>query len=191
MAQPRERDLVRRAQAGDGEAFAALVAEHQPFVYNLALRALGSPQEAEDVAQEALIRVWLALPGFRGQANLRTWIYRIVTNLCYKRLPSLRRELDALGTDNVASLPDELSTHPAADFEDRERRRFLHRQIDALPASYRVLIILRYQQELSCKEIGNVLGLSVGAVKTGLHRARVRLAKALREFEGDSHERIR
>ncbi|MBI4315577.1 MAG: sigma-70 family RNA polymerase sigma factor, partial [Chloroflexi bacterium] len=74
--------LIRRAKGGDTEAFGVLVSAHQQFVYNLILRTLGDPHEAEDLSQEAFVRAWLALPNFRQQSQFRTWLYRIATNLC-------------------------------------------------------------------------------------------------------------
>ncbi len=174
--------LVRRAQAGDAEAFGALVAAHQQFVYNLAWRALGDTVEAEDAAQEAFVRAWLALPNFRGQAQFRTWLYRIVTNLCCNRLPRLRRDLTALGEGEVLDVPDEQPGLEAG-LVAGERRAFLHQQIESLPESYRVLVLLRFQQGLPYEEIATVLSLPLGTVKTGLHRARARLREALRDFE--------
>ena len=144
MAHVNEGELVRRAQAGDADAFGALVAEQQRFVYNLALRALGDAHEAEDIAQEAFVRAWLALPNFRGQAQFRTWLYRIVTNLCYNRLPHLRRELIAMGEEAIAEAPDETFADLAFGVEAEERRAFLHRQIEALPENYRLLVALRF-----------------------------------------------
>ena len=177
--------LVQRAQTGDQEAFGALVTAHQQFVFNLALRTLGDEHEAEDVAQEAFVRAWLALPNFRGQAQFRTWLYRIVTNLCCNRLPRLRCNLLALGDEEMTTLADDstLSENPASAVEAAERRAFLHRQIEALPESYRLLVTLRYQQELSYEEIAAVVSLPLGAVKTGLHRAKAQLGKALKAFE--------
>jgi RNA polymerase sigma-70 factor (ECF subfamily) len=175
-----EEELVRRAQAGEAEAFASLVAEHQRFVYNLALRALGNPHDAEDAAQEAFVRAWVALPGFRRKAQFRTWLYRIVTNLCYNKLPRLRRELAALGEREASELPRAGDADPAAPIEAEEQRAFLHRQIESLPEGYRLLIALRYQDELSYEEIAQVTSLPLGTVKTGLHRARARLREALR-----------
>ena len=177
--------LVQRAQAGDQEAFAALVTAHQQFAYNLALRTLGDEHEAEDIAQEAFVRAWLALPNFRGQSQFRTWLYRIVTNLCCNRLPRLRRELLALGDTEMLALPDDapLSENPAASLEAEERRAFLHQQIEALPESYKLLITLRYQQEMSYEEIASVVSLPLGTVKTGLHRAKAQLRAALKVYE--------
>jgi RNA polymerase sigma-70 factor (ECF subfamily) len=187
-----ESELVRRAQAGDAEAFGALVLAHQRFVYNLVLRALDNEAEAEDLAQEAFVRAWLALPNFRGQAQFRTWLYRIATNLCYNRLPRLRRELAALGEAELPDVPDtqgafgaERTGDPAAAVEAAERRAHLHRAIEALPESYRVLILLRFQQELPYEEIASVLSLPLGTVKTGLFRARARLRQALGAWEAE------
>ena len=185
-----EGELVRRAQGGDTAAFETLVLAHQTLAYNLALRALGNEQEAEDAAQEAFVRAWLALPNFRGQARFGTWLYRIVTNLCCNRHPRLRRELLALGDDAASDIPDESpATDPASSLEAEERRAFLHRQIDALPESYRMLVTLRFQNELSYEDIASALSLPLGTVKTGLYRARARLREALVAFEaGEKYE---
>ncbi|MEJ2559537.1 MAG: sigma-70 family RNA polymerase sigma factor [Anaerolineae bacterium] len=86
-------ELVARAQEGDEAAFEQLVRRHQRYVFNLAYRVLDDYAEAEEVAQEAFVRVWRGLPGFRGQAQFTTWLYRIIHNLCLNRLPRLRREL--------------------------------------------------------------------------------------------------
>ena len=88
-----EQALIQRAQKGNQDAFAALVDEHQHYVYNLALRLVKDENEALDLTQETFVRAWTALPNFRRQSQFRTWLYRIVTNLCYNRLPGLRRAL--------------------------------------------------------------------------------------------------
>ena len=176
-------ELVRLAQKGDQRAFADLTLAHQQFVYNLGLRCLGDPQEAEDIAQEAFLRAWLAMPNFHGKSQFRTWLYRIVTNLCYNRLPRLRDELNALGEEQVLEMPGESQENPLEGLEAKELRAFLHQQIEALPESYRLLVSLRFQQELSYAEIAEVVSAPVGTVKTGLFRARERLRQALEAYE--------
>ena len=188
MAEHDEHKLVERARAGDVEAFGALVLAHQQFVYNLAWRALGDEQDAQDAAQETFLRVWQSLPNFRGQAQFRTWLYRIVTNLCYSRLPRLRQQVAALGDLEMVSLPDDTQADPAAQVEAGEQRAFLWQQIDELPESYRMLVLLRYQQGLAYEEIATVMSLPLGTVKTGLFRARARLRDALREFQEARYE---
>lgn len=177
--------LVQRARKGDQEAFAALVAEHQRYVYNLALRVLRNEEDALDLTQETFVRAWVALPNFRGQSQFRTWLYRITTNLCYNRLPGLRRTLRDLGDDVIAELPetDVNLDNPARGVEDRELRAYLHRAIDDLDEKYRLLISLRYHGELSYEEIAATLDLPLGAVKTGLFRARDQLRRALKAYQ--------
>lgn len=180
-----EHDLIQRARKGDQEAFAALVSEHQRYVYYLALRVLRNEEEALDLAQETFVRAWTALPNFREQSHFRTWLYRITTNLCYNRLPGLRRSLSDLGDDVIAELPETglAFDNPARGFESRELRSYLHKAIDELDENYRLLIALRYQSELSYEEIASTLNLPLGTVKTGLFRAKERLRQALEKYQ--------
>jgi RNA polymerase sigma-70 factor, ECF subfamily len=180
-----EQHLIQRAQKGDHEAFAALVTEHQRYIYNLALRVLKNEEEALDLAQDTFVRAWTALPNFRGQSQFRTWLYRIVTNLCYNRLPNLRRSLNELGNDVISEIPEtELAfDDPARGSEARELRSYLHKAIDELEEPYRLLISLRYQNELSYEEIAHTLNLPLGTVKTGLFRAKEQLRRALERYQ--------
>src|SRR5215216_7722061 len=144
-----ESSLIRRAQKGDQDAFAALVDEHQRYVYNLAFRVLKDENEALDLTQETFVRAWTALPNFRGQSQFRTWLYRITTNLCYNRLPNLRRSLNDLGDDVMEEIPERNFNNPAYKFESGETRTYLHQAIEELDVNYKLLITLRYQHELS------------------------------------------
>jgi RNA polymerase sigma-70 factor (ECF subfamily) len=180
-----EQAFIRRAQKGDHEAFAALVDEHQRYVYNLALRVLKDENEALDLTQETFVRAWMALPNFRGQSQFRTWLYRIATNLCYNRLPNLRRSLTDLGDDVISDLSETRLPfgNPASGFESRELRAYLHTAIENLDENYRLLISLRYQNELSYEEIANMLNLPLGTVKTGIFRAKEQLRRALEAYQ--------
>jgi len=183
-----EQALIQRAQQGDQEAFAVLVAEHQRYVYNLALRVIKDEEEALDLVQETFVRAWTALPNFRGQSQFRTWLYRIVTNLCYNRLPNLRRSLNDLGDDIISEIPETSIAfdNPAHGVESRELRSYLHQAIDTLDGNYRLLISLRYQNELSYEEIASTLNLPLGTVKTGLFRAKEKLRLALETYQESS-----
>jgi RNA polymerase sigma-70 factor (ECF subfamily) len=178
-----ENRLVRRAQNGDQEAFNRLVLAHQRFVYNLAVRSVSDPHEAQDISQEAFLRAWIALPRFKARSRFRTWLYRIVVNLCYTRLPGLRRELDALPVEQVSGMMDESRLNPSKAAELSEQRDYLHGQIENLPDSYRMMIVLRYQQGFSYEEIAEILGVPMGTVKTGIHRARKQLRGALKIYQ--------
>lgn len=178
-----EEQWVRRAQSGDQAAFTKLVHLHQRFVYNLALRGVSDPHEAEDIAQEAFLRAWQALPRFQHKAKFRTWLYRIVVNLCYNRLPRLKEELAAIPVEVIEALPDNAPDNPEEVMRNVERKAFLHEQIERLPDGYRLVLLLRYQQGLSYQEISEVTEMPLGTVKTGLHRAHRQLRQALQEFE--------
>jgi RNA polymerase sigma-70 factor (ECF subfamily) len=180
-----EQAFIQRAQKGDHDAYAALVDEHQRYIYNLALRVLKDADEALDLTQETFVRAWTALPNFRGQSQFRTWLYRIVTNLCYNRLPNLRRSLTDLGDDVISEIPEtDLSfDNPARGFESRELRSHLHQAIENLDENYRLLISLRYQNELAYEEIASMLNLPLGTVKTGLFRAKEQLRHALEIYQ--------
>src|SRR5512145_3485197 len=129
-----EQSLIQRAQKGDHDAFASLMGEHQRYVYNLVLRVVKDEDEALDLTQETFVRAWTALPNFRGQSQFRTWLYRIATNLCYNRLPNLRRSLNELGDDVIAEIPetDVAFDNPVRGIESRELRSYLYRAIDRL-----------------------------------------------------------
>ena len=172
-------ELVDRAQRGDESAFAQLVSRTQARVYNLAYGILGNVQEAEDAAQEIYLRVWRALPGFRGDAKFTTWLHRIATNLSLNRRRHLRTRLHEV--DDEGTLDGMLSSEkgPAAAAASDDARRKLWRAVSALPAKYRVVITLFYQQQLSYAEVAQTLALPLGTVKSHLNRARKALASSL------------
>jgi RNA polymerase sigma-70 factor (ECF subfamily) len=174
-------ELVVRARQGDEAAFEQLVLRHQRYVFNLAYRVLGDYTEAEDITQEAFVRVWQGLSGFRGQARFTTWLYRIVHNLCLNRLPGLQREL--LQTEPVEEVLADPGLSPADLFAVREQMAFLHAQMDRLPEKYRLVLTLRYLQHLSYDEIAAALEMPMGTVKTHIHRARRLLRERLRQWE--------
>ena len=181
-----DRTLALRAQRGDQDAFAALVTRHQRFVYNLAYRMLRDAQEAEDLAQEAFLRAWRGMPRFRGAgkaggAQFTTWLYRIVTNLCYNRLPGLRRQLVQADAELLERVVAPAENAPRALVEAGERRARVLAAIEALPDKYRLIVTLYYLQEQSYQEISETLGLPLGTVKTHLYRARGRLKGLLAE----------
>lgn len=182
-----EQSLIQRAQKGDPEAFATLVDEHQRYVYNLALRVVRDENEALDLTQETFVRAWTALPNFRGQSQFRTWLYRITTNLCYNRLPGLRRSLNDLGDDVLPEVveSEDTASNPLRVLESNEIRIQLHQAIDQLDANYKILIVMRYHDELSYEEIASLLNLPLGTVKTGLFRAREKLRLALQGFTSE------
>lgn len=176
-----EKDLILQAKNGDVGAFEELVMQNAQYVYNLALRVTKDPHEAEDISQEVFIRVWKAIKNFRMESSFRTWLYRIVANQCYDRLPKLKQDLAALDPDEDIDLfaEDDL---PEATLMSGELRQHLHAAIDQLPEGYRLLITLRHLQEMSYAEIAEVTGQPLGTVKTGIHRARRQLYDKIKAY---------
>lgn len=173
--------LVRRSRDGDREAFEALVARYQTPVYRLALRMVHRPEDAEDVAQEAFLKAYLALPSFREEADFRTWLFRIASNHCLDRLRRRRRELaDAgaveAGLHRGSTAVDE---GPLQRLLRRERREDLADAVASLPPRYRIAVVLHYVQGLTYREIGGVLGLPLKTVETRLYRAKALLRTRL------------
>lgn len=177
----KERELILRAQQGDRGAFAALVRSHQNEVYTLARRLVGDPHLAADVAQEALIRAWKALPKFRGDAQLSTWLHRITVNTAWTHKKRAKRHASA-SIDEVVELPAVPGAdHPELAGEMLELRGRLRHALDKLPVALRQVVVLKNVYGWSHAEIAEAMGISVTASKVRLHRARTRLAKDLLE----------
>lgn len=177
----RERELVARAQSGDRAAFAALVRAHQDEVYTLARRLVGDPHLASDVAQEALIRAWRALPKFRGDSRLSTWLYRITVNTSWTHRDRARRH-QGIPLEEQYDIPaPEDRDHPVFAGEMLELRARLREALDRLPQGQRQVVVLKDIHGWSHAEIAEAAGISVTAAKVRLHRARARLARDLEE----------
>lgn len=159
--------LVRAAQNGDVDAFEELVRRYQTSIYRVALRMLGSRADAQDAVQETFVRAWRALPRFRHDSAISTWLYRIVTRRALDRIAS-RRSTGTLDEVEVEAGPD-----PAQAAEHQERLRAIRRAIAKLPPDQRAALVLREFEGLSYQEVAQVLGASVPAVKTRIHRARL------------------
>lgn len=174
MDGPSDQQLMERAGKGDQRAFQTLVRRHAGQAHRLARRILGSDALAEEIVQDALLRVWINAPRWRPEAAFRTWLYRIVVNLCLnaKRRPA---GLPLAAADDVAD------PAPGADaqLEQRERDRGLVAAIDALPARQRAAIVLTYQEGLANAEAAAVLDISVSGFEALLVRAKRELRAAL------------
>ena len=177
-----DQGLVQRAKQGDEQAFEVLVNQNAQYVFNLAIRLVNNPAEAEDLAQEAFFRAWKSLPNYRVEARFRTWLYRIVTNLCYDRLPKLKRELSDMEIEGSIDLKED-DLGPERSLLSMELEIELHSAIEELPESYRLLITLRHLQEMTYTEIAEVTGQPLGTVKTGIFRARQLLRKRIENYE--------
>lgn len=180
-----EKALVQKAKAGDRDAFAALVSAYEGKIYNFALRYLGNREDAMDASQEVFLRVFRFLPGFQEESGFSTWIYRIGVNVC-KDMLAKRTKRGELPLE----LPDEDEDYrtaevadsrydPEAIVEQADLRKSLADAIGQLPQQQREMIVLRDIEGLSYEEIGQVLSLESGTVKSRLSRARENLRKKL------------
>lgn len=188
-----ERRLVQRLKQGDERAFTMLVRTYQTPVYNLAFRMLsGSREDALDVSQDIFVTVSRAIDGFREQARLSTWIYRITVNHCRNRIKYLARrkqsshqawddtiEREQPNTSEafLASIP-----RPDALYEGQQAERFLHTALNRLDPEQREVVVLRDVQGLSYEDIVRITGHRLGTVKSRLHRGRVALSTAYRAW---------
>jgi len=168
-------ELLKACRSGDPGAFEELVRRTQHRVYALAYRLVGDRGEAEDVAQEAYLRVFRSLGGFRQEARFETWLHRIVVNAALSHL----RRRGRFG-DLVRDAGTDPEPPPAPPAQDRAvDRDLIRRALEELPAGSRTTLVLYEMYGLSCREIGEELGVSEGAVKVRLHRARRRLKEAI------------
>ena len=177
-ASPTDAELLAAAREGDAAAIEALLVRYQPHLYRFGLRMCGNVEDAGDVAQESLISMARSLPDFRGESSVSTWLYTIARRFCIKKrrrskfAPAREESLDAPGTDAARRLADPAPS-PEQTATNRELAAALTRAIDALDAAQREVLVLRDVEGLSAPEVAKVLGMSVEAVKSRLHRARV------------------
>lgn len=186
MTRQEEREIIEKVLSGDTEAFEALVIEHQNKVYSLALRMVGNEEDARDMAQEAFIRAFNSLTGFRGDSKFSVWLYRLTSNICidFIRSRAKKRTVSMTWTDEDGDdageleVPDERFS-PEAQLERTLTRESVRRGLDSLSPQYREILLLREINGLSYDEIGEALGIEPGTVKSRIFRARKKLCDFL------------
>jgi RNA polymerase sigma-70 factor (ECF subfamily) len=176
--------LVERCQKGDVAAFEPLVEKYRQRVWRLAYNVLRDREEAWDVAQEAFIRAYQALPSFRGQSAFYTWLFRIVMNVAADRARQRAARGRAFGTERVPEedwerVMVEQGETPAESAARREQREKILRGLDTLSEQHRAIIMLSDLEGLSYREIADVLSIPMGTVMSRLHNARKKLREAL------------
>src|SRR5262245_1989992 len=179
-----EAGLIRRCLAGDETAYRDLVEMYQPRVYSLALRMVSRAEDAEDVVQETFVRMFRALRRYDPSSPFGAWLFSIASRLCIDQLR--RRKLQPISLTqrdrddeeyeievvDPGLRPEEVTARA----EEEERTRAL---IDSLPPHYRIVVLLRHQQDLAYEEIAEALHLPLGTVKARIHRARALLRERL------------
>jgi RNA polymerase sigma-70 factor (ECF subfamily) len=181
-----EEECIRRCQAGKTDAFEGIVQAYEKKIYNLAFRMTGNHEDANDLAQEAFVKVYHSISTFRGDAKFSTWLYRIATNVCLDELRRKgRRKVEHLDepvfTEDGAmerEIPD-WSANPEEAFETREIQNMVQNGMKQLPDEQRIALVLRDIQGYSYEEISEMLNLSLGTVKSRINRGRLALKELL------------
>ena len=172
---PADHELIRRAQAGEEEAFADLVRRHEARAWRVARHLVGNREDASDLVQEAFLRVFRSLERFDFQHEFTTWLYRIVTNVA---IDHLRKRRPAMSTaaagdeDSDFDLPDAHAELPPDRLERSETAREVRACIDALAPHFQSVLVLRELEGLPCTEIAHIVGATHVTVRWRLHRGR-------------------
>jgi len=176
--EPGDRELVERYVGGDRVAFAILVRRHERRVYNLAYRMLGREEDARDATQDAFLSALRKLPSFRGDAAFTTWMHRVTVNACYDILRKRKRE-------PALEIPETIEHGVPHDHaEETTISLDVQRALLQVPLEFRAPIVLHDIHDLAYEEVGEILGIPIGTVKSRIHRGRLALAKALGERPG-------
>jgi RNA polymerase sigma-70 factor (ECF subfamily) len=180
-----EAEILRRCRAGDEKAYRELIQRYQRQVYSIALRMVRRNEDAEDLTQETFVRMFRALDRYDPSRPFAAWLFTIASRLCIDHLRRRRvspislfqreagsEEERMIDVEDPGLKPDETTSH----LEEEQRTRDL---IDSLPEHYRIVVMLRHQQDLSYEEIAGALGLPLGTVKARIHRARALLKERI------------
>jgi len=177
-------DLISRAAGGDSSAFQVLVERHRSMVYRVAYQFAGNHHDAEDIAQDVFIKVFRSLDRFRQDAQLTSWLYRIIMNACIDHRRRSRFSSSAAFGDEaeqtMLNAPEE-TPGPEERAYGSELGLVLESEIGRLPKGQRVVFVMRHHQGMKLCEIAEALGLAEGTVKRQLHAAVHRLREALRQ----------
>jgi RNA polymerase sigma-70 factor (ECF subfamily) len=176
-------DLIARFQKGQPRAFEALYDRYKDYVYRVSFFVLRNQQEAEDAVQETFLDLLKALPNYdiHGSARFETWLYRVTVNRSRMRLR--RKSIPSEEWDDVEErlerLPIFSEEQPEQVILTRDRAAQLWHAVDSLPDTHRIPVLLRYQENLSYEEIANIIGISIGTVKSRLYNAHAKLKRLI------------
>jgi RNA polymerase sigma-70 factor (ECF subfamily) len=180
-----DEQLVRKSQNDDERAFGELVSRYESKVYSLALKMLRNPEDAEDVLQDTFLRAYRGIKSFKGNSTFSTWVYRITANSALMRLR--KRQLPTVSIDDADEREAPINIAdwapgPVEQMLNQETQAAMTEAIEALPPEFRQVFVLRDIEELSNAEVAEILDLSVAAVKSRLHRARLKVRNRLATY---------
>jgi len=176
----RENSLIRRCRSGDAGAFEELISPYMQKAYETAYRMSGNHADAEDIAQEALIKAYRSLASFDGRSAFSTWLYRIISNTAI----DIARSRNRRPTSPLDSIGDRPDPYPDGNPADCAEAALLQEDIQSallqLPSEQRAVLVMRDIHDYSYQEIAQTLGISVGTVKSRVHRGRAALQQIIR-----------
>lgn len=174
-----EKQLISRSKKGDISAFEELINKYERKAYNIAYRMMSNEEDAKDAAQEAFIKIYKSIKGFREESLFSTWLYKIVTNVCLDELRKKKKNeavsLEVSVESDKGTAYFELGAEedtPEDYYERKEKSQLILNTIHSLKEDYKVIIILRDIQGFSYEEIASILNCSLGTVKSRINRAR-------------------
>jgi len=187
-----DEQLVRKSQQGDERAFGELVNRYESKVYSLALKMLRNADDAEDVLQDTFLRAYRGIKAFQGNSTFSTWIYRITANSALMRLR--KKQLPTVSIDDADEREAPINIadwapSPVEQLLTKETQQAMNEAIEALPPEFRQVFVLRDVEELSNSEVADILDLSVAAVKSRLHRARLKVRNRLATYFSEPNSR--
>ncbi len=182
-----EAEIIKKLKEGSEKAFRDLVSTYQKMVVNICYGIVHNIEDAEDVAQDVFIEVFRSASGFRGDSKISTWIYRIAVNRSLNFLRNHKRRRGFQSFDDIVETPKtvtgeadtESGGDPQSDMENSQRSVLIHAAIDALPKNQRIAFTLNKYEDLSYKEISEIMELSLSSVESLIHRAKKNLQKKL------------
>ncbi len=180
MAESTSQEIIAQALGGSNEAIRFLVVQNQAFAYSVAYRFLGNSEDAEDIVQEAFIRLWKNLHKYNPEVKLTTWLYRIIANLC----------LDFLKSAYGRQRKNTVDVHPAVHhsigsdelIQSNELNRWIQEAASGLTPKQKAVFILRDLEDLSVEEVCGILSMSAGNVKSNLYYARKQMSEKLKKY---------
>lgn len=182
-----EKLLIVKSKKGDIDAFEELIKSYEKKAYNIAYRIMNNEEDAEDMTQEALVKIYKSIKNFREESTFSTWLYRIVTNVCLDELRKRKKsetiplEINTEGDKGTIRFEIGADKETPEDlYELAELRQMILNKINSLKDDYRTVIILRDMQGFSYEEISIILGCSLGTIKSRINRARKALKDKLR-----------
>ena len=181
MTTDQETQIIHKIIGGDTQAFAVLVDRYKDLVFTLAIRMMKNREEAEEVSQDTFIKVYKALPKFKGDSKLSTWVYKVAYNTCLDRIKKNKNRYNEITIDSFTEYKLKTVGNALDALEEKEQQQTIQDCLQQLASKDSFLLSLFYFEELSLEEISKIVDMEANTVKVNIHRARKRLAILLKQ----------